>query len=95
MYDWSRDDTTPVICTLLKTADIVRKGSQVDIELKRAVRGLPGLRLLDSFFCPVPSLKQTDVPPIPYVACGYNFTMTSPKAMSLPHNVLVQNENRP
>ena len=41
--------------------------------------GLPGLRLLDSYFRPGLSLKRTDVPPIPYMCCRYDFTMTSPK----------------
>ena len=51
----------------------------MDIELKHAVKGLLDLRPFDSFFRPVPSLKQTNIPPIPYAACGYDFTMTSPK----------------
>ena len=58
MHDRIRDDTAPVICTLLKTAGIIGKGSRVDIELKQAVKGLAGLRPLDSFFWPVPSIKK-------------------------------------
>ena len=57
MHDLIRNDTAPVICALLKTAGIIGKGSRVDIELKCAVKGLPGLHPLDSFFRPVPSLK--------------------------------------
>ena len=51
----------------------------MDIELKHAVKGLPGMRPLDSFFRPAPFLKRKNVFPIPYTACGYNFTTTSPK----------------
>ena len=79
MHDRVRDDTAPVLCKSLKTAGIIGKGSRVDIELKNAVRGLRGLCPIDSYLRPVPSLKRTHIPPIPYTCCGYDFTMTPPK----------------
>ena len=41
MHDRVRNDTAPVVCTLLKTAGIIGQDSRVDIEPKNAVRGLP------------------------------------------------------
>ena len=35
MHDRVRDDTAPVLCTILKTAGIIGKGSRVDLELKK------------------------------------------------------------
>ena len=79
MHDRVQDGTAPVLCTILKLVIIIGKGSRADLESKNGVRELPGLRPLDSYFCPVPSLKRTTAPPIPYTYCGYDFTMTSPK----------------
>ena len=94
MHDRVWDDTAPVICTLLKMAGIIGKSSRVDTELKNAVRGIPGLCPLDSYFRPVPSLKQTTVPPIPYTYCGYDFTMTYSKGHVPPSQRSCANKKR-
>ena len=60
MHDGVRDGTDLVLCAPLKTAGIIGKSSRVDAEFRHAVRGLLGLRPLDSY-----SLERTNVSPIP------------------------------
>ena len=84
MHDRVQDDTALVLCTILKSAGIIGKGSCVDLKFKNAIRELPGLCPLYSYFFSLPSLERTNVPPILYTCCGYDFTMTSPKGHVLP-----------
>ena len=79
MHDRIRDDTASTLRTILLTAGIIGKGSRVDVEPKHIIKELPNLRPFDSWFRPVPSLKRTTVPPIPYTCVGLDFTITSPK----------------
>ena len=77
MHNWIHDGTAPILYTILKTAGIIVKGSQVNIEPKGVVNKLPGLRLYNSAFRPVPSLNRTTISPIPYSLFGLDFITTT------------------
>lgn len=94
MHDRIRDDTTPVLCKVLKSALVIGTGSRVDIEPKRTVAELPGLRPYDSAFRPVPSLKSTHLPPNPFTRIGFDFTITPPKGHVPPSRLSAASRNK-
>jgi hypothetical protein len=79
--------TAPFIRDILLTAGIIAKGSVMYIEPKNIVADLPGLRPFDSSFRPVPSLKRTTIPPIPFTEVGFDYTITSPKGHLSPSKI--------
>ena len=87
IHDRIHDNTAPILYTTLKTAGIIGKGSRIDINEKGTVAKLPGLRLYNSAFHPVPSLKCTTIPPIPFTRIDLNFTPS--KDMSFPQNLVL------
>ena len=65
MHDRVRDDTAPVLCTILKTADIIGKGSRVDLELKKYSQRISWTVPIQFFF-PTRSLFSNELPYLPF-----------------------------
>ncbi|KAL7525545.1 hypothetical protein ACHAXR_001054, partial [Thalassiosira sp. AJA248-18] len=74
-----RDGTAPIVKEVLKTAGFIGSSSRMEIEPRRVVEDLPGLRPFDFAFRPVPSFKYTHIPPCPFTQIGVDVTITSPK----------------
>ena len=79
MHDRIVSDHAPFLERVLLSAGIIGKSSTVYVEPKRTIADLPGLRPFDSMFRPVPNLKRTNIPAIPYSEIGFDYTVTSPK----------------
>ena len=79
MHNRIVEDQAPFLQQILLTGGIIGKSSMMYVEPKNTVADLPGLRPFDSMFRPVPSLKRTTIPAIPYNEIGFDYTLTSPK----------------
>ena len=79
MHNRIVEDQAPFLQQALLTGGIIGKSSVMYVEPKNTVTDLPGLRPFDSMFRPVPSLKRTTIPAIPYSEIGFDYTITSPK----------------
>ena len=60
---------------LLKTSNLIGPCSKVHVEPKNVIPQLPGARLFDISFRPIPSVKNTTTP---YTQVGINFVVTPP-----------------
>ena len=65
----------------------------MDIEPKRVVTDLPGLRPFDLAFRPVPSVKHTHIPPCPFTQIGFDVTITPPKGHTPPSRTSATSNN--
>ena len=78
MHNYIRDASALPLTRLLKTANIIGPGSKVHVEPKNVIPQLPGARPFDISFRPIPSVKNTTTPPVPYSEIGIDFVVTPP-----------------
>ena len=71
----------PHIHRILVSGGYVSTGSKMDIEPRKLIPDLPGLRPFDLAFQPNPSLKHTHVPSCPYSQIGFDVTITPPQGL--------------
>jgi len=68
-----------MIDVLLHSTGIIHSVSQVYTEKVNIILELSLLRPYGLYFCLMPSLKQADIPPIPWSIAGFDYIMTSSK----------------